>query len=80
MAMTDQYPPYAELFGLTLRRTDFRWIGDRNHEHCNLCSQEFNEDAAVGLAWGYATEDEVFWICPACLAEEGARYHWKVIE
>ena len=76
--MTDSY--YDGLFDLTLRHTDFHWIGDRSHEHRNLCGQEFNEDAAVGLTWGYATEDERIWICPACLAEEREHCRWKVLE
>ncbi len=52
----------------TLRR-----IGD--HEHCNMCGEEFS-GIEKSPKWGYGAMDGIGWLCSECFNEYKEEYKW----
>ncbi len=50
-----------------------------DHEHCEFCWGKFS-DFPDTLHEGYTTEDNYYWICPACFEDFKEMFKWKVIE
>jgi hypothetical protein len=50
------------------------------HDHCVFCWSEFaeREDAEV-LHEGYATIDEMKWVCPTCFEDFKDIFEWRVL-
>lgn len=51
------------------------------HDHCELCWDKFAEgDDADVLHEGYATEDELRWVCATCFVDFQHLFAWVVAE
>ncbi len=65
------------LIGQRLRKVAFTPSENMDHEHCNMCGAKFSS-APDDLHEGYATEDGVNWVCPACELQYKDEYAWTV--
>jgi hypothetical protein len=51
------------------------------HDHCEFCWSEFAErDDPEVLHDGYATLDEMQWVCPTCFEDFKDLFEWHVVE
>lgn len=65
------------LTGKRLIYKRFTATPDSDHEHCNLCGAKFSERGVRDLSHGYATPDDIAWICSECFMYYHDRYGWK---
>ena len=65
------------LYGVSLKRADFKAVGNRDHEHCEFCFDKFGEQEGM-LRSGYCTLDEYRWICGRCFQDFRDMFRWKV--
>ena len=47
-----------------------------DHDHCEFCWEKFS-DYPDTLHEGYTTEDNYYWICPACYNDFKEMFKWK---
>lgn len=64
------------LVGAKLTYRQFIPTKAKDHEHCNMCGAKFS-DNVNDLRFGYATDDDTGWVCPACFAYYKDEYEWK---
>lgn len=72
------------LKGATLTRRRYRRHSTNpssDHDHCDFCWAKFMvEDLPDVLHEGYSTEDEYYWVCPACYQDFKGAFGWLVVD
>ncbi|MDR1276542.1 MAG: hypothetical protein LBL72_09225 [Candidatus Accumulibacter sp.] len=55
-----------------------RYSQSWDHDHCEFCWKKFSLEVPGALQAGYATTDNVRWICDACFEDFKSRFNWTV--
>ncbi len=74
--------PKEYLQNASLYKRDYKAQSERwDHEHCRFCWKKFMESGGDGiLTTGYATEDNICWICPECYEDFKEMFGWTLVE
>jgi hypothetical protein len=52
---------------------------DWDHDHCSFCWAKLMEpETPDTLHEGYSTQDDYYWVCPACFTDFQEMFQWTV--
>lgn len=67
------------LFGATFEKKEFKPKSKEwDHDHCEFCWAEFNEDSEMGFTEGYYTENRESWVCNKCYQDFKVLFDFKL--
>ncbi len=53
-----------------------KYRDDWDHDHCEFCSEKFSE-GPKDLHVGYATQDNLHWVCEGCFEDFKQHFQWR---
>ena len=66
------------LYGVTLKKSDFKTAACGDHAHCEFCFDKFSNEEG-SLKFGYCTLDSYHWVCNKCFRDFCEQFEWKVL-
>lgn len=67
------------LFGAFFEKKEFKAKSKEwDHDHCEFCWDEFNEDSKMGFTEGYYTENRESWVCYECFEDFKNLFEFKL--